>query len=117
MPSPPKLQGYVDGMKVYEFYVDCPMCQDTGFVTLIHPETMWHIKRSHYKKDYPEFQIRTCAAICTCEYGQAKAITRLPVYGDQRYHIRLNEPDCIDKCARYVDRPLGFNEEFAEYAQ
>lgn len=115
MASPPKLQGYVDGMKVYEYYVDCPVCNDTGFVSILHPIDIWLIKKNKLK-DVSKHQWRSCAVVCWCEVGLRKDVQRLPVWNSQKWHIARNDQDFVAKAALYEHRPPGFNEEFADYA-
>lgn len=92
----PRLIGKINGMKSYEVRFTCLLCEDTGFVTLLHPDMIARIKAEGTIE--PEI---TCAAVCTCDAGQKKAITRLPCYGDKDWHIRRNEADCFAKAAEY----------------
>lgn len=80
---------------------DCLDCEDTGFCTVWHPEAIAQAMKGEVS------WWRTCAVLCTCcaaeemgcEWPRTK--NRVPVFGDQPWHILARRPGAKELAANY----------------
>lgn len=91
-----------------EHQVYCEECEDTGHVSIWHPDT---VRDAMIDPDRTIW--RKCAVLCTCDkidvmgthwpkkWNVANAGKPLPVFGDQPWHINARHPDAKAKAANY----------------
>ena len=99
----------------------CLRCRDSGWVEIWHPDTIADAVRT----DGNPKRWHTCLCLCTCSaadkvpthfserISSRRAGQPIPVFGEKRWHIAVNEPDARAKAAMYQHQPDNYYDEFA----
>ena len=93
-------------LKFTEHHVGCEDCQDTGYVSIWHPDTIRAALEAERRYEDPEKIIwRRCVVLCICPSAEGKAThftrsgRKIPALGDNHWHIKAHtETARADAC-------------------
>lgn len=96
---------------------DCCECQDMGWVTIWHPQTVQQARRNPDECDWSTVVVR-----CSCNAAGHVADqfragpprgNDIPVFGERSWHINAHHPDA--KAMAAMSKPENYNEALAAF--